>query len=175
MLARAGGPRVDCFGDPTLLTSRFVPVDKVAPNGRLAFVRHISHTDLELHLDHSMDELSALASSPPEIKELVRTLATYDGVVTSDFSTMAICHSYGIPVAPITFEGRDDLRFVFRDYSRGAGFDVDVEPDLVGRDLRKLTWTDKLVARTPEPGKLDEIQDSVAHAVAAYLERVTTA
>lgn len=174
-LARAGGPTVAAFGDPTLLTSRFIPLDRTEPNGRLAFVRHISHADLSLHTDHAMDEISALASTPPEIKEFVRTLATYDGVVTSDFSTMAICHSYGIPVAPITFEGRDDLRFVFRDYSRGAGFETEVEPEVVGHDLRRVTWTDKLVSRTPDAAKLDEIQGCVAHAVAEYLDRVATA
>jgi hypothetical protein len=173
-LFRSGGPRIDSYGDPTLLTSRFIPLDRVEPNGKLAFVRHISHAGLDLHTDHAMDELSAMTSSPPKIKDLIRTMATYDGVVTSDFSTMVICHSYGIPVAPITFEGRDDLRFVFRDYSRGAGFDTDVEPEVVGPDLRKVTWTDKLLTRTPDPAKLDEIQEAVAHAVATYLEQVAT-
>ncbi|MFL6021699.1 MAG: hypothetical protein ACJ72O_00015 [Marmoricola sp.] len=171
-LFSGGGPKVTSFGDPTLLTSRFIPLDNVQPNGRLAFVRHISHADLELHLDHAMDEFSPLASSPPAIKQLVRTLAAYDGVVTSDFSTMAVCHSYGIPVAPITFDGRDDLRFVFKDYSRGAGFETDVEPRVVGQDLRKQTWADQLVARTVEVAKLDEIQASVSHAVSLFLDQV---
>ena len=90
-------------------------------------------------------------------------------------STMAICHSYGIPVAPITFDGRDDLRFVYKDYSRGAGFDSDIEPDMVSHDLRQVRWADKIVARTPDPAKLDEIQEAVAHAVAVYLDRVATA
>jgi hypothetical protein len=173
-LVKAGGPKVEVFGDPTLLTSRFIPLDRTEPNGRLAFVRHISHADLDMHVDHSMDELSALASSPPAIKEFVRTLARYDGVVTSDFSTMVVCHSYGIPVAPITFEGRDDLRFVFRDYALGAGFDEDVAPTVVSSDLRKTTWTDLLVPRTVESARLDDIQESVVHGVQRYLERIDT-
>jgi hypothetical protein len=175
-LHKAGGPAVDTYGDPTVLMSRFVPVERTTPNGRLAFVRHVTHADVPVKPGGDMDELSPLASRPEDIEAYVRTLTAYHGVVTSDFGTAAICHSYGLPCAPITFDGRGDLGFVFRDYALGLGLGEDSAPTVVDDpDLGRVRWEDLLVTRTVAATTLDAVQDTVKRGVATYLERVDPA
>jgi hypothetical protein len=174
-LHKAGGPAVDAYGDPTVLMSRFIPVERTAANGRLAFVRHVTHADVPVKPAGHMDELSPLASRPEDIETFLRTLATYEGVVTSDFSTAAICHSYGLPCAPITFDGHSDLGFVFRDYALGLGLGEDTAPAVVDPDLGRVRWDDLLVTRTVAAITLDAVQHAVERGVATYLERVDPA
>jgi hypothetical protein len=167
-----GGPSIEAFGDPTVLASRLYPVWRTGGNGRLAFVRHLSHGDVGVRLAEDMDELSTLASRPQDVEGFIRTLATYAGVVTSDPSIAALCDSYGVPCAAVAFAGKDDLGFVFRDYALGVGLDA-TTPVLVNADLGRTRWSDLLVARTITDSRLDEIQAAVQQGIANCLDLVT--
>ncbi|MCX6395597.1 MAG: hypothetical protein NTV23_03855 [Propionibacteriales bacterium] len=173
-LRAAGGPSVESFGDPTLLAGRHLPVQLGGTNGRLAFVRHVSHGDVPVSTGSQLEEISPLASQPEQIEALVRRLGSFDGVVTSDAGTMVLCHAYGIPCAAVTFDGTEDLDFVYRDYALGAGLGEDVLPQPAAPDLRKVDWHSRLHAPRIEPGVLDEIQAAVDRAVRVYSERVTS-
>ena len=171
-VAAAGGPSVESFGDPALLLARLLPVDRSVTNGRLALVRHHAHADLPLQLPDGMDEHSVLAASPDEITRFVRTLSTYEGVVTSAMHVMIACHSYGIPCALVTFAGHLDAvagdAVKYRDYSLGAGLDDVWEPEPIGLNVASIEWDGRLrTARVPE-GTLDGIEKAIAAGIATY-------
>lgn len=170
----AGGPSIEAYGDPTLLAARYLPIARGTGNGRLAFVRHVSHGDVPITLGERFDEVSPLASRPAEIEALLSRLAAYDGVVTSDTGTTVLCHAYGIPCAPVAFEGTDDHAFVFADYALGAGLDEDITPQPTGPDLRRADWASRLQVPQIGAGTLDAIQGSVEAGIRTYLERVTS-
>jgi hypothetical protein len=140
---RNGGPVVDSFGDPGLLLARLLPVERLCTNGRLALVRHHTHTDLPITLPDNMDEHSVLVSSPAAIAAFVATLCGYDGVVTSAMHVMITCHSYGIPCALVTFRGFEGAvhgtGMKYRDYALGAGLRDGWEPEVVGLNLSPIT------------------------------------
>ena len=172
VLQKNGGPTIESFGDPTLLVSRVFPVWRTGTNGRLAFVRHVSHAGIPVRLPEGMDEVSAQFSRPQDVEGFVRTLATYAGVVTSDPSVVAVCDSYGVPCAPVAFPFKEDLAFVLRDHALGIEA-PDCAPTLVDPDLRRVTWDDLLVGRTVAPATLDAIEATVRQGVETYLDRVT--
>lgn len=167
----AGGPEVTSYGDPTVLASRFLPVEQGPSNGRLAFVRHVSHADVHVSLSGRMDELDPMASRPEDIERFLADLTSYDGVVTSDFSTAVLCHSYGVPCAPVSFADHETLGFVFDDYARGVGLS-DFAPTVVDPRLDRTTWDDLLVPRTADDATLDRVQAAIEQAVTLYSERV---
>lgn len=171
-LQKHGGPTIESFGDPALLVSRVFPVWRTGTNGRLAFVRHVSHAGIPVKLPEGMDELSAQVSRPQDVEGFVRTLATYAGVVTSDPSVVAVCDSYGVPCAPVAFPFKEDLAFVFRDHALGIDA-PDCAPTVVDPDLRRVSWDDLLVGRTVAPATLDAIEAAVRRGVELYLDRVT--
>lgn len=172
-LVRAqGGPSVDVLGDPTVLAARLFPVWRTSTNGRLAFVRHLSHLDVPVTLPEGMDELSTAASRPQDVEGFVRTLATYAGVVTSDPGVSALCDSYGVPCTTVAFVGTDDFAFVFRDYALGVGLPV-LTPRTVRPDLSRVRWTDLLEARTVSEDRLDAIQEAVQAGIASCRDLVT--
>ncbi|MCZ4500692.1 MAG: hypothetical protein JWQ74_3247 [Marmoricola sp.] len=166
-----GGPTVTAYGDPTVLAARFFPVWRTGGNGRLAFVRHLSHGKVPVRLPDSMDELSTAVSRPGDVEQLLRSLASYDGVVTSDPGVLALCDSYGVPCAAVTFTERSDLGFVFRDYALGVGL-APTAPLPVKPDLGLVRWDDVLVARTVDPDVLDAVQATLRQGIAGCLELV---
>lgn len=172
-LRAAGGPDVEAYGDPTLLAARYLPIARASGNGRLAFVRHVSHGDVPVVLGDELDELSPLVSQPGLVEDLLIRLAAYDGVVTSDTGTTVLCHAYGIPCAPVSFEGTDDLEFVFRDYALGAGLGDEISPQPSAPDLRKADWRSRLQTPQVSASTLDGIEASVQDAIRTYLERVS--
>ncbi len=145
-LRRSGGPRVEAFGDPGVLLSRIIPIERGRTNGRLALVRHHSHRDLPVTLPDHVDELSVLMSRREDIEAFLRTLAGYDAVITSAMHVMTACQSYGIPCGLVTFEGFEDrvhgTGLKYEDYALGAGVEVmmpvPVGLDLGSRDLDRL-------------------------------------
>ncbi|MFM1950694.1 MAG: hypothetical protein RL418_381, partial [Actinomycetota bacterium] len=50
VLKESGGKQIDAFGDPGLLLDRVVKASRGATNGRIAFVRHFSHTAIPMQL-----------------------------------------------------------------------------------------------------------------------------
>lgn len=140
MLRASGGPKVDAFGDPGVLLSRIIPIERGLTNGRLALVRHHSHRNAPIDLPDHVDELSVLMSRPADIETFIRRLAQYDAVLTSAMHVMAACQSYGIPCGLITFAEFEDkvhgTGIKYEDYALGAGVEV-VNPQVVGLDLRR--------------------------------------
>ncbi|HKC28486.1 MAG TPA: polysaccharide pyruvyl transferase family protein, partial [Jatrophihabitans sp.] len=168
----AGGPQVESFGDPGLLLARLLPITRAATNGRLALVRHHAHAELPVTVPEGMDEHSVLASGPDEIIKLVSTLSEYDGVVTSAMHVMIACHSYGIPCAPVTFNGYVSAvpggAMPYRDYSLGADLDEVWTPEPVELDLRTIDWRSRLRSCVVAGAKLDEIEAAVLRGVKEY-------
>ena len=169
---RAGGPEVDSFGDPGLLVSRLLPVDRASVNGRLALVRHHAHTELPVTLPDDMEEHSVLVSTPGDIAAFVADLHRYNGVVTSSLQVLITCHSYGIPCTPVSFRGFEGssigTRMRYRDYAVGAGLEDSWQPEPVDLDLRRVNWSQRLRTAALSAAKLDEIEAAVARGVKEF-------
>jgi hypothetical protein len=167
-----GGPRVDSFGDPGLLISRIIPLERGLTNGRVALVRHFKHANLPLVLAGNMDELSVLRSHPGEIRSFVAELNQYDAVITSAMHVMILCHSYGIPCALITFHGFESLvhgdGMKYQDYCLGAGLTATYDPVPIYTDLRRLPVESIVSKERVSEGKLDEIEQSIDSAIELY-------
>lgn len=174
VLRASGGPDVESFGDPGVLLSRIMPVERGATNGRTLLVRHFKHANVPLLLPEGMDEISVQLSHPDHVRAFVEQLNSYDAVVTSAMHVMIACHSYGIPCALVTFEGLEDAvhgtGIKYGDYSRGAGLDTVHSPVPVGLDLRRHRFEDLLSLERVSEEKLDEVEQAVRFAVATYLE-----
>lgn len=175
LLRSQGGPSVESLGDPGILLSRVVPVERGATNGRIALVRHFTHASLPVTLPENFDELSVLLSHPDEIRAFVTKLASYDAVVTSAMHVMIACHSYGIPCSLVAFQGFEDAvhgtGIKYRDYSKGAGLEEIWEPVGVDLNLRRTNFDDLIRTVKVSEAKLDEVQAAVAAGVSAYLTR----
>ncbi|GAA5161113.1 polysaccharide pyruvyl transferase family protein [Ornithinimicrobium tianjinense] len=174
LLRDSGGPDVESFGDPGALLSRLLPVERSQTNGRTLLVRHFKHANVPLALPEDMDETSVQMSHPGDIEELVRTLNQYDRVVTSAMHVMIACHSYGIPVALIGFEGLEGAvhgtGVKYGDYCRGVGLSAVYEPQRVGFDLRTIDLDNLTSQERISESVLDDIEQAVRSGVAAYLE-----
>jgi hypothetical protein len=169
-LTSCGGPTVESFGDPAVVLSRVLPVERGATNGRSAFVRHHKHRNLPVVLPEGYDELEVLVSHPDGIRELVTRLAQYDQVVTSAMHILITCQSYGIPCALVVFEGYLDAvagnGMKYTDYALGVGFDP-ITPSPVPLDLRSTDLQSLVMDLTISETKKDEVEDALRRAVAA--------
>ncbi|WP_217652570.1 polysaccharide pyruvyl transferase family protein [Streptomyces aidingensis] len=176
VVRRSGGPLVDSLGDPGVLISRIVPVQRGLTNGKTVLVRHFTHANLPVTLPEGMEELSVLMSHPDAIRTFVTKLNEYDAVVTSAMHVMIICHSYGIPCALVTFEGMESTvhgnGIKYRDYCLGAGLDTVYEPVVVSPDLTRLDLGSMMSKEKITDDKLDEVEQAVASGVTAILSRI---
>ena len=139
-LLKSGGPRIDNYGDPGLLLSKYLPIKIPSKtNNKVALVRHYIHHELPIIKDTCVDEYNILTGSPKKIEGLINCLKNYDYVVTSAMHIMIICHTYGIPVKLIKFDWPrvkgDGIKYI--DYCEGAEVEV-VEPQDSSIDIRKL-------------------------------------
>ncbi|MGB7982507.1 MAG: polysaccharide pyruvyl transferase family protein [Candidatus Nanopelagicales bacterium] len=167
VLRESGGPKITEFGDPGVLLSRILPIERGATNGRIALVRHHSQRNAPIDLPDHVDELSVLMSRTGDIEAFLRALARYDAVLTSAMHVMTACQSYAIPCGLITFEEFEDRvhgsGIKYEDYALGAGVEV-VNPQVVGLDLRR--WD--LVGPVRDIRVSEEVKDQVeAHMRAA--------
>lgn len=172
LVAEAGGPRIDRFGDPAAILPRLMPLARPQQtNGRLALVRHFAHRRISLRLPEHVDEHSVLVSHRAGIEALIGTLLRYDSVLTSAMHVYITCQAYGIPVGLITFEGFEDAvsgdQMKYRDYAAGVGLPErrpqGIGPDLRHRDLTALIEHDRISGPA-----MDEVESALAEAVAAY-------
>ncbi len=140
VLRESGGPKVDTFGDPGVLLSRILPLERGATNGRIALVRHHSHRAAPIDLPDHVDELSVLISRGADVETFLRSLVQYDAVITSAMHVMMACQSYGIPCGLVTFQEFEatvhGTGIKYEDYALGADVEV-VNPQVVGLDLRR--------------------------------------
>jgi hypothetical protein len=74
LLKQSGGPTVTSFGDPGVLISDVYDLSRGATNGRVAFIRHFSHTGLPMQLPENFDEISVMRSRPQDIESFVKAL-----------------------------------------------------------------------------------------------------
>lgn len=173
-IAAVGGPAVERFGDPGVLVSRIIPVERGATNGRVAVVRHFTHVGIPLTLPDGVDELSVLVSAPEDIAGLLRRLNEYDYVITSAMHILIACHSYGIPAGLVTFAGLEKAvhgsGMKYTDYARGAGIARDLAPQTVGFDLRKLSLESLVSDITVRSEVLDDVEGAVREALSHYTE-----
>lgn len=178
LLTECGGPTVDSFGDPGALLSRVMPKQRLETNGRLALVRHFTHSRVPLTLPTDVDELDVLVSHPDSIASFIDSLIQYDGVITSAMHVMIACHSYGIPCALVVFQGFETAvhgtGVKYRDYSLGVGLDNVHEPEPISVDLRRERLWDRLVLEKIPEDKLDEIESAVARGTDILLERLSS-
>jgi hypothetical protein len=159
------------FGEPLLLASRTLPLRRKDTNGRVALVRHPEHLKTAVTVGGALDEVSVLASRPDMIRSLIASLMEYDGVATTSLPVVALCHSFGIPVAPITFAEPSDIqRFAYEDYAQGLDIPV-VLPHVVPTDLGTVNFDDLLATTDIDPAKLDDIEDALHTAVGFYVEQ----
>ena len=171
VLKESGGPTVTAFGDPGIAISRIIPVTRSNTNGRIAFVRHFSHTSIPMQLPANVDELSVMMSKPEAIHEFVAELAKYDKVLTSAMHVMITCQSYGIPCGLVTFEGFEEnvhgSGIKYADYAQGAGVEV-MNPQVVGLDLRKVNLDALIKDITVSEAKKDEVEDHIRQALKRF-------
>jgi hypothetical protein len=160
VLKESGGPSIDTFGDPGLALSRVIPVTRGATNGKIAFIRHFSHTSIPMQLPENLDELSVMMSRQHDIADFVAKLATYDSVLTSAMHVMITCQSYGIPCGLVTFEGYEEnvhgSGIKYEDYALGAGVEV-MNPQVVGLDLSKRDLSNLIRDIKVTEAKKDEV------------------
>lgn len=139
----SGGPEITSFGDPGLVISEVIPIKRDKTNGKIALVRHFTHSSIPLNLPESIEELDVLVGSPDAIKDFLSKLNKYDAVITSAMHVMIACQSYGIPCGLITFKGYEEnvhgtgVKYV--DYAKGAGVKV-LKPKVVGHDFASLDY-----------------------------------
>ncbi len=173
VLRRSGGPEVTAFGDPGLVLSRIIPVERKKTNGRTAFVRHFSHVSASVLLPSNFDELSVLMSRQEDIEKFVRKLSEYESVVTSAMHVMITCQSYGIPCALVTFEGYEEnvhgSGMKYEDYALGAGVEV-MNPTVVPLDLRKFDISKLIKDIRVSEEKKDEVIGHIKQAIAEVLK-----
>jgi hypothetical protein len=171
VLKESGGPTVTAFGDPGIAISRIIPVKREKTNGRIAFVRHFSHTSIPMQLPENMDELSVLMSKPEAISEFVAELAKYDKVLTSAMHVMITCQSYGIPCGLVTFAGYEEnvhgSGIKYEDYALGAGVEV-MNPQVIGLDLRKVNLDELIKDIRVTEAKKDEVEDHIRQALQRF-------
>lgn len=172
LLMKSGGPQVEAFGDPALLTSRIYPVIRGETNGKIAFIRHHSHKALPVKLPENFEELSILRSHSAQIEELFIALNHYEAVVTSAMHIFIVCQSYGIPVALVTFKGfeeavhGDGIKYI--DYCEGAGIPT-ISPTSISLDILKLSLDGLLTNERISVDKLNEVEVSLVNALEEYL------
>lgn len=175
-LRDSGGPAVDRFGDPGVLLRRVVPLTRGKTNGRTALVRHYTHVPVPVSLPDEWDELSVYAGHPDDVKALLATLIQYDRVVTSAMHIMITCHSYGIPCALVTFEGREDAvhgsGMKYEDYALGAGIQGLRGPHVVGADLSAAQLDDVTLDITLSDELLDDVTAALHEGAALNLDRL---
>jgi hypothetical protein len=160
-LVRAcGGPTVDSLGDPGAVLSRVLPLPRGATNGRVAFLRHVTHRRLPVELPDHVDELSVRVSTPAAVRSLLESLLRYDVVVTSALHVLVACQSYGVPCALVTFEGFEDVvhgsGVKYADYAQGVGV-APVGPTTVPLDLRGFPLASLATGDRVSEEKKDEI------------------
>lgn len=173
VLRESGGPQIDAFGDPAVLLSRVLPIERGHTNGRIALVRHFSHARIPIATSDRIDEVSVLMSRRADIESFVQTLGQYDAVVTSAMHVMIACQSYGIPCGLITFEGFESFvhgtGVKYEDYARGVDVEV-INPQLVGLD-QKAWDLDSLIRDTRVSESIkDDVEAHVRSAVVRVLE-----
>lgn len=172
VLRNSGGPDVESFGDPGVLLSRVIPLERGETNGRVAFVRHFTHAALPATLPENWDELNVLVSRPADIEAFVQKLIGYDAVVTSAMHVMIICHSYGIPVALVSFSGFEEAvhgsGIKYRDYCMGAELTSVWEPVPVNLNLTATNFDDLIHTERVSEAKLDEVETAIRTAVEQY-------
>ena len=168
-LRTCGGPVVDSFGDPAIVLSRVLPVERGRTNGRTALVRHIKHRTLPVTLPADFDELEVRVSHPDDVRRLVTALAAYDRVVTSAMHVLIACQSYGIPCALVVFDGYQNAvsgnGMKYSDYSLGAGLDP-IDPAPVPLDLHDVAIAPLVRDEVVSEEKKDEVEDALRRALA---------
>lgn len=171
VVAASGGPKVESFGDPGVLLSRLIPIERATTNGRIALVRHFTHRGIPLNLRDDMDELDVLMSHPHAIHEFIVKLAKYDRVVTSAMHVFITCQSYGIPCALVTFEGFADAvhgsGIKYGDYARGAGL-THIDPSVVALDLTSFDLDNVTTHEKVSNEKLDEVEQAVRTSLSRF-------
>ncbi len=172
VLRESGGPSLEAFGDPGLLLSRIVPIERGQTNGRIGFVRHFTHRNLPVQLPEGVEELPVLMGRRADIEAFLRALVEFDAVITSAMHVMIACQSYGVPCGLVTFEGFENyvhgLGIKYEDYARGAGVEV-MDPQIVPLDMRPLTLDDLIRDLRVSEEKKDEVDDHMRAAVARLL------
>jgi len=149
LLLRSGGPKVENFGDPGIVLSKILPLDRGATNGRIALIRHHTHLQAPVILPKNFDELSVLISHPDEIVSFIKKLNEYDSVVTSAMHVLITCQSYGIPCALVVFKGFEEYvhgdGIKYLDYALGAGVKeispTPINPNLDWNEIEPLIET----------------------------------
>jgi len=149
LLLRSGGPKVENFGDPGIVLSKILPLDRGATNGRIALIRHHTHLQAPVILPKNFDELSVLISHPDEIVSIIKKLNEYDSVVTSAMHVLITCQSYGIPCALVVFKGFEEYvhgdGIKYLDYALGAGVKeispTPINPNLDWNEIEPLIET----------------------------------
>lgn len=142
LLTKSGGPEVSSFGDPAILLSKILPINRDKTNGRTAIVRHFAHAQVPITLEEDMDEISILVSSPSDILQFILRINQYEKVVTSSLHVLITCHSYGIPCALVTFTGFNEKisgsGIKYTDYCLGADLPP-INPTAIGMELNQRT------------------------------------
>ena len=171
LLKRSGGPTVTSFGDPGVLLSDVYDLKRGATNGRVAFIRHFSHTGVPMQLPDNFDELSVMRSRPQDIESFVKALLAYDQVVTSAMHVMITCQSYGIPCALVSFEGAEDnvhgTGIKYEDYALGAGVEV-MNPTIVPADLRRFDYQSLVRSIQVSESKKAEVREATREALSRF-------
>lgn len=172
LVAAAGGPQVERFGDPAAILPCLIPLDRPAStNGRLALVRHFAHRNISLRLPEQVDELSVLLSRRADIEAFIARLGQYDAVLTSAMHVYITCQAYGIPVALITFDGFEGAvagdQMKYRDYAAGVGLPERM-PQTVGHDLRQRALADLVEHDRIPKAAMDEIHEALSEAAAVF-------
>ena len=171
LLKQSGGPVVESFGDPGVLISDVLPLVRAGGNGRVAFIRHFSHSSLPMQLPENFDEFSVMRSRPKDIEEFVKTLIGYDQVVTSAMHVMITCQSYGIPCALVSFEGAEDnvhgTGIKYEDYALGAAVQV-INPTVIPLDIRKFDFDHLVHDVKVSENKKAEVREAVKLALSKF-------
>ena len=149
LILKSGGPKIESFGDPAVVLSKILPVVRDKTNGRVALIRHYTHSQAPIKLLPNFDELSVQISHPNDIIAFIKKLNEYDSVVTSAMHVLITCQSYGIPCALVVFKGFEEYvhgdGIKYLDYALGAGVKeistTPINPQLDWNEIEPLIET----------------------------------
>jgi len=152
------------FGDPALLTSRFVIVERRPIAGKVGFIPHYVDWDAmassELRKSERFEFIDIRTS---DIEEFAKQINSCELIISTSLHGLIISESFGIPVIWCKFSDRvvgDGFKFV--DYFSGSGRKVQAanSEDLISGKFSKYV--------VPKINGLVKIQDDL---IAAFPEK----
>ncbi len=164
-----GWPKVEVYGDPGLLASRYIPASP--KKYKIGIVPHYAHKA------HFANELLGgnvlIIDVERDLEEVVKKISSCERVISSSLHGLIVAHSYGIPwiwmkLSSVPLRERGDVDFKYKDFMRSVGVQ---SPPLVVKDangLKRIVDSLEEIYVFPDEDQTSGIQDRLDSALDGY-------